>query len=180
MKKFRNILAMLMVFVMLVAVMPMNVFAEETPGTGDETPETFKVTFNVGEHGTAPAEQNVAKDGKVTKPENPTAEGFKFEGWFEDDKLTKAYDFETAVTKAITLYAKWSKVKPEPKPETKEYTISKAYTNHGSFTVSESKAKAGETITVTATPNYGYAVKNIYYIDAVSYTHLTLPTICSV
>ena len=94
MKKLRNILAMLMVFVMLVAVMPMNVFA----GDGDETqtpppavtePATFKVTFNVGEHGTAPAEQNVAKDGKVTKPENPTAEGFKFEGWFEDDKLTK-------------------------------------------------------------------------------------------
>lgn len=56
-------------------------------------------------------------------------------------------------------------VKPEPKPETKEYTISKAYTNHGSFTVSKSKAKAGETITVTATPNYSYAVKNVYYID---------------
>ena len=132
----------------------------------EEKPETFKVTFNVGEHGKAPAEQNVAKDGKVTKPENPTAEGFKFEGWFEDDKLTKPYDFKTAVTKAITLYAKWSKVTPQPKPETKEYTISKAYTNHGSFTVSESKAKAGETITVTATPNYGYAVKNVYYKKA--------------
>ena len=239
MKKFRNILAMLMVFVMLVAVMPMNVFAEETDpaptepttfkvtfnvgehGTApaeqnvakdgkvtkpenptaegfkfegwfeddkltkaydfetavtkaitlyakwtEEKPETFKITFNVGEHGKAPAEQNVAKDGKVTKPENPTAEGFKFEGWFEDDKFTKAYDFDTAVTKAMTLYAKWSKVKPEPKPEPKEYTISKAYTNHGSFTVSESKAKAGETITVTATPNYGYAVKNVYYKKA--------------
>lgn len=41
MKKFRNILAMLMVFVMLVAVMPMNVFAEgegETQ-TQTETPE---------------------------------------------------------------------------------------------------------------------------------------------
>ena len=39
MKKFRNILAMLMVFVMLVAVMPMNVFAEEnTPAPGQEQP----------------------------------------------------------------------------------------------------------------------------------------------
>ena len=79
--------------------------------------------------------------------------------------MTKAYDFNTAVTKAMTLYAKWSKVKPEPKPETKEYTISKGYTNHGSFTVSPTLAKEKQTITVTATPNYGYAVKNIYYVD---------------
>ena len=65
----------------------------------------------------------------------------------------------------VTVTATFKK-KAEPKPETKEYTISKAYTNHGSFTVSESKAKAGETITVTATPNYGYAVKNVYYKKA--------------
>ena len=37
MKKFRNILAMLMVFVMLVAVMPMNVFAANPPGGTVET-----------------------------------------------------------------------------------------------------------------------------------------------
>ena len=54
------------------------------------------------------------------------------------------------------------KKKAEPKPETKEYTISKAYTNHGSFTVSKSKAKAGETITVTAKPYSGYAVARVY------------------
>lgn len=41
MKKFRNILALLMVVVMLVAVMPMNVFAEDTgtPAPVTETPE---------------------------------------------------------------------------------------------------------------------------------------------
>ena len=133
---------------------------EETPAT-----ETFKVTFNVGEHGTAPAEQNVAKDAKVIKPEDPKADGFKFEGWFADKELKTAYKFETPVTQAITLYAKWIKVTPQPKPETKEYTISKAYTNHGSFTVDKKTAKKDETITVNATPNYGYAVKSVYYIE---------------
>lgn len=47
MKKLRNILAMLMVFVMLVAVMPMNVFAE-----GDGTPTEIsevKITSNITE-----------------------------------------------------------------------------------------------------------------------------------
>ena len=174
MKKFRNILAMLMVFVMLVAVMPMNVFAE--PGDGGDPaptePTTFKVTFNVGEHGTAPADQNVAKDGKVKKPADPTAEGFKFEGWFEDDKLTKAYDFETAVTKEMTLYAKWSKEKPQPKPDTKVYTVSKGYTSNGSFTVSKDIAKENDTITVEAKPNYGYVVKSVYYYDNKNVKHI--------
>lgn len=58
------------------------------------------------------------------------------------------------------------------KPETKEYTISKAYTNHGSFTVSKDKAKAGETITVAAKPDYGYAVDSIYYIDNNNVKHI--------
>ncbi len=40
MKKFRNILAMLMVFVMLVAVVPMNVFAADPPGGTVETGES--------------------------------------------------------------------------------------------------------------------------------------------
>lgn len=50
MKKFRNILAMLMVFVMLVAVMPMNVFAGDGEGTG-ENPPKYKITITTPEHG---------------------------------------------------------------------------------------------------------------------------------
>ncbi|WP_294984364.1 stalk domain-containing protein [uncultured Fenollaria sp.] len=76
----------------------------------------------------------------------------------KDNKLEITMDAEKIVVVKF-------KKKTEPKPETKEYTISKAYTNHGSFTVSKSKAKAGETITVTAKPYSGYAVKNVYYID---------------
>ena len=110
---------------------------------------------------------SAAKDAEVTLTVTP-AEGYEL------DKLTVAGKTATNVTvtdnkfimpdEDVTITATFKK-KAEPKPETKEYTISKAYTNHGSFTVSKSKAKAGETITVTATPNYGYAVKNVYYID---------------
>lgn len=31
-------------------------------------------------------------------------------GWFTDESLTVAYDFDSKVTKSITLYAKWEKV----------------------------------------------------------------------
>ena len=49
---------------------------------------------------------------KVTKPADPTKEGYTFDGWFVDDK---AYDFNSAVTANITLTAKFTEVKaPEP------------------------------------------------------------------
>ena len=170
MKKIRNILAMLMVFVMLVAVMPMNVFAEPT----GEPAKTFKVTFELNGKGSIDKKEVEVESGKTVAAPNPApkAEGFNFEGWFADKELKTAYNFETPVTQAITLYAKWIKVTPQPKPETKEYTISKAYTNHGSFTVDKKTAKKDETITVNATPNYGYVVDSIYYIDDNNVKHI--------
>ena len=168
MKKLRNILAMLMVFVMLVAVMPMNVFAEGEADPAPAEPTTFTVTVNQSENGSVTANPaSAAKDAEVTLTVTP-AEGYEL------DKLTVAGKTATNVTvtenkftmpdEDVTVTATFKK-KTEEKPETKEYTISKAYTNHGSFTVSKSKAKAGETITVTAKPYSGYAVKNVYYID---------------
>ena len=44
MKKIRNILSLALVFIMLIGLMPMNVFAADTPGTGDGTGETPTVT----------------------------------------------------------------------------------------------------------------------------------------
>lgn len=74
----------------------------------------------------------------------------------------KTFTMPAAKVTVTAEFEKKAEEKPQPKPETKEYTISKAYTNHGSFTVSKSKAKAGETITVTAKPYSGYAVARVY------------------
>ena len=50
----------------------------------------------------------VVEDSLLTKPENPTREYYAFDGWFKDEGLTEAWDFETdTVTSHITLYAKW-------------------------------------------------------------------------
>lgn len=59
MKKFKNLLAIAMVFVMLVAVMPINVFAEgdgtvvanPTDQNDQDPPVEIKVTFNKNQHG---------------------------------------------------------------------------------------------------------------------------------
>lgn len=72
--------------------------------------ETYTVTFNVGRHGTAPTAQTVENGGKATKPENPTAKGWRFDGWYTDEKCTARYDFDKAVTANTTLYAKWTQL----------------------------------------------------------------------
>lgn len=66
------------------------------------------VTFDLnGKEGIAPDTQAIVKDGKATRPVDPTAEGFIFTGWYTDKECTTLYDFDSPVTKSITLYAGW-------------------------------------------------------------------------
>lgn len=43
--------------------------------------------------------------------ENPTKTNYTFVGWYVDENCTTAYDFNTPMSKNITLYAKWAPVK---------------------------------------------------------------------
>ncbi|MFF2876518.1 InlB B-repeat-containing protein [Gottfriedia sp. NPDC057991] len=47
-------------------------------------------------------------DRNATKPVDPTKVGYKFYGWYTDQNLTMPYDFDTIITKPITLYAKYA------------------------------------------------------------------------
>ena len=53
--------------------------------------------------------QTPASGSTVTKPADPTREGYTFAGWYIDEACTKAYDFSAAVAADMTLYAKWTK-----------------------------------------------------------------------
>lgn len=77
--------------------------------------ESFTVTFNTGEGGSAVPAATVAKDAKVAEPEDPTKEGAIFYTWFTEEACQNKYDFDTPVTADLTLYAKWVKA---PAPET--------------------------------------------------------------
>lgn len=78
-------------------------------GGGEETEDKFTVTFNVQGHGTAPASVEVEEGGKVTKPTDPSADGWTFGGWFKEAACTNAWDFANdTVTADVTLYAKWT------------------------------------------------------------------------
>ncbi len=69
-------------------------------------PSEHTVTFDTD--GGSTVEAATVKDGeKVTKPTDPTKEGYVFKGWYNGET---AYDFESAVTADITLKAKWEVV----------------------------------------------------------------------
>ena len=69
---------------------------------------SYTVTFNNNGHGTAPTAQNVESGNKAIKPTDLTADGWTFDGWYEDATFRIVYDFNKAVTSNITLYAKWT------------------------------------------------------------------------
>jgi len=75
-----------------------------------ELEKTYTVTFNSND-GSAVDPQTVKEGEKATRPSpDPTKDGFYFVGWFSDVALNNVYDFDTPVTKNITLYAKWTTV----------------------------------------------------------------------
>jgi len=48
-------------------------------------------------------------DGHISEPATPKKEGYTFDGWYEDEKFTKKFDFSKLPEGDITLYAKWIK-----------------------------------------------------------------------
>ncbi len=85
---------------------------------GGDTPTptpttTYTVTFN-SNGGSAVNAQTIESGAKATKPTDPTREGYTFGGWYTDEACTQAFNFDTAISANITLYAKWTAVQPQP------------------------------------------------------------------
>ena len=68
---------------------------------------TFTVTFNV-QMGVGIKSQEVRIGEVVEKPEDPTASGYTFLGWYVDGK---EYDFSTPVESNLTITAEWEESK---------------------------------------------------------------------
>ena len=68
---------------------------------------TYTVTFE-SNGGSDVESKTVAQGGKVTKPTDPTRDGYTFAGWYSDASLDDAWDFDTdTVIGPTILYAKW-------------------------------------------------------------------------
>lgn len=72
--------------------------------------QTYDVTFN-SNGGSAVATQPINGGESATEPTDPTKPTYEFAGWFDNSELSgETYDFATAVTEDITLYAKWNEI----------------------------------------------------------------------
>ena len=68
--------------------------------------KTYTVTFQT-DGGSAVASQTVKYGSKISKPANPTREGFTFVGWCGDVAPTEPYDFDLPVKSDLVLRADW-------------------------------------------------------------------------
>ena len=73
--------------------------------------------------------QEIFIEKMVAEPTAPIKDGYAFKGWYTDAECTDAYDFETAVTDDMTLYAKWEEVQVQPEPGTPGEETSTAVNN---------------------------------------------------
>ena len=74
--------------------------------SGGSSSTTYNIKFVTNGDNTINS-QNIAKNEKATQPTAPVKNGFIFDGWYTDTALKHLYDFNTAVTGSLTLYAKW-------------------------------------------------------------------------
>lgn len=81
---------------------------------GEVVVEKFSVEFVMDGGSPQIAAQEVEKDAKVTKPNDPAKVGFEFTGWYRESNLTNEWRFNIdVVTSDIKLYAGWE-VEEEP------------------------------------------------------------------
>ena len=95
------------------------------PVTGDitltaqwEKLSEYTVTFDTQDGTSVPA-QTVTENGTVTRPADPTRDGYTFKGWTLDGQ---PYDFGTPVTGNLTLTAVWEENTP-PAPVMHKVTV---------------------------------------------------------
>ena len=108
-------------------------------------PVYYTVTFN-SNGGSSVASQTVLEGSTATRPADPTKSGYTFAGWYKDSSLTTAYNFSTAVTANITLYAKWTENAAEP-------------TDDNVFTLTNTLID-GQRVVIYH-PDRGYAISNV-------------------
>ena len=130
-----------------------------------DTPQVYKVAFMNGEEYHAEYANNGMTVGSPTT--NPTKEGYTFAGWFTESSGGSQWNFSTAVTENMTLYAHWTAVEePEPEPEEPPYSgkysyeVSTSVGDNGTVTV-DRYATEGEKVTIDVTPDQAYKLDEL-------------------
>ena len=141
-----------------------------------DTNTVYTISFNTN-GGNEVVTQNVEEGKKISKPINPSKEGYEFLGWYLNGEY---FDFETKVEGNLTLEAKWKEivveenktediVEEENKEENEEkneetttkYTVT--FNSDGGTTVAKQTVEKGKKATEPKAPTKsGYTFKGWY------------------
>ena len=81
--------------------------------SGNETPQvsTYTITFE-SNGGSSVGSISVDSNTTLTNLETPTKDGYIFDGWYTNASLSTMFDTTSKITANMTLYAKWTEIKP--------------------------------------------------------------------
>ncbi|CAM4218587.1 InlB B-repeat-containing protein [Erysipelothrix aquatica] len=86
-----------------------NLEAGDAPFTAKWKMDVYTISFET--NGGTPVNplSNVEHGSLLVEPESPTKVGHTFAGWYHDEALTQAWNFDNdKISGAVTLYAKWT------------------------------------------------------------------------
>ncbi|WP_230199366.1 S-layer homology domain-containing protein [Bacillus ndiopicus] len=96
----------------------------------DSAPAPVKITLHTN-GGTVLAPIELAYNTKISDLPIPTRGGYRFDGWYEDEALTKPWAADTVVRENISLYAKWTALPVEESESPQEPQPSKPTVTFG-------------------------------------------------
>lgn len=70
----------------------------------------YTVTFNMNGHGSSVAAQNVESGDPAVEPATPSAEDWRFLGWYDAASGGSAWNFSTGITSNTTIHAHWEAI----------------------------------------------------------------------
>lgn len=113
--------------------------------------ETFTVSFYT-DGGTKIESQTVEEGERVSRPSNPTKDGYIFDNWYIGNDI---YDFTLKVTKNITLSAKWVKDNTSEEEDNEEviaekYTVT--FNSNGGSVIESVVVEKGQTVNKPTNP----------------------------
>ena len=141
---------------------------KEVEPSNPTKPTEYTVTFNMNGHGTQVPAQTVGEGNKVTKPADPTASGYTFDGWYADATFSAAFDFDTAINADTTIYAKWTKETSDPgatDPQPATYTVTFNMNGHGTQVPAQT-VEEGNKVTKPDEPSASGYTFDGWYADA--------------
>ncbi|MBP5177279.1 MAG: InlB B-repeat-containing protein [Clostridia bacterium] len=101
------LLSLVFALALALSVTACDTGANVTPPPTDED-GTYSVYLNNNYPSGGRTVQAVLPGGKVTRPADPTREGYVFAGWYDEYEDGEPYDFESPVNGNLRLYAYWN------------------------------------------------------------------------